>query len=170
MLPELKTILYATGLGPGAPYVFRHALTEAEKHKAKIIILHVMEPLNPFGRHLVELHISHSQAEQIQAQAREHAKKRIEERVQKLCDKESCRMPGGENLVSEIRVVEGQPHLEIVKQARSLNAGLVVIGSHRHTALGEAMLGHTANKVVHRCETPVLLVRIPEGYREEGVE
>lgn len=170
MLPEVKTILYATGLGPGAPYVFRHALSEAEKHKAKVIILHVMEPLNPFGRHLVELHISHEQAEQIQEQAREHAKQKIEARVRNLCDKETCHAPTGESLVSDIRVVEGQPHLEIVKQAKELGADMIVIGTHRHSAIGEAMLGHTANKVVHRAEAPVLLVRIPEGYREEGIE
>ena len=170
MLPKVQTILYATGLGPGAPYVFRHALNEAERHQAKIVLLHVMEPLNPFGRHLVELHISHEQAEQIQEQAREHAKTRIEERVQKLCDKETCEAPSGENLVQEIRVVEGQPHLEIVKQAKEIGADMIVIGSHRHTALGEAMLGHTANQVVHRADVPVLLVRIPEGYHEEGIE
>ncbi len=168
MLPQVKTILYATGLGPGAPFVFRHALNEAEKHQAKIVVLHVMEPLNPFGKHLVELHISHEQAEQIQEQARAHAKKKIAERVQILCDKETCHAPSGENLVSEIRVVEGQPHLEIVNQAKALGADLIVIGSHRHSAIGEAMLGHTANKVVHRAEVPVLLVRIPDGFHEEG--
>lgn len=168
MLPDVKTILYATGLGPGAPYVFRYALREAAKHGAKIVILHVMEPLNPFGQHLVELHISHEQSEQIQAEARKHAQQKIRERVQMLCDKESCQAVDGTALVEEIRVVEGQPHLEIINQAKAVDADLIVIGSHRHSAIGEAMLGHTANKVVHRAESPVLLVRIPDGYHEEG--
>ena len=169
MLPDVKTILYATALGPGAPYVFRYALQEAEKHQAKIVILHVMEPLNPFGQHLVELHISSEQSEQIQENARQYARQKIKERVQKLCDKEGCEASDGGNLVSEIRVVEGQPYLEIIKQAKDVEAGLIIIGSHRHSALGEAMLGHTATKVVHRSETPVLLVRIPDGYHEEGL-
>ena len=169
MLPDIKTILYATAVGPGAPYVFRYALKEAEKHQAKIVILHVMEPLNPFGQHLVELHISHEQSEQIQEKARQYAKQKIKERVQKLCDKEVCHDPEGENLVSEIRVVEGQPYLEIIKQAKDVDADLIIIGSHRHSALGDAMLGHTANKVVHRAEIPVLMVRIPDGYHEEGL-
>lgn len=168
MLPQIKTILYATGLGPGAPYAFRHALNEAQKHGARIVVLHVMEPLNPFGKHLLELHISPEQAEQIQVQGREHAQQKIRERIHRLCEKEADSLTNGESYVSEIVVVEGQPHLEIVGHARSLKADLVVIGSHRHSAIGEAMLGHTANRVVHRCEVPVLLVRIPDGYHEEG--
>ena len=168
MVPEIKTILYATALGPGAPYVFRYALREAAKHQAKIVILHVMEPLNPFGQHLVELHISPEQSEAIQAEARKHAQQKIRERVQMLCDKESCQSADDSDLVEDIRVVEGQPHLAIIDQAKALDADMIVIGTHRHSAIGEAMLGHTANKVVHRAEQPVLLVRIPEGYHEEG--
>lgn len=168
MLPEIKTILYATGLGPGAPHVFRYAMTEAEKHQARLVVLHVLEPLNPFGQHLVELHISHEQRQQIQDQARDHARSKIDERIRRLCEKESCHVAVGEKIVDEIRVMEGQPHLEIVSCAREIKADLIIIGSHRHSAMGEAMLGHTANRVVHRSEIPVLLVRIPDGYREAG--
>lgn len=168
MLPQIKTILYATGLGPGAPHVFRYALAEAEKHDARIVVLHALEPLSSFGQQLVELHISHEQSEQIHRQAREHARRKIEERVQRLCDKEVCHAPSGAGLVKDIRVVEGNPAVEIVEQARSVKADLIVMGTHRHTVIGDAVLGNTANKVMHRSEIPVLLVRIPEGFREEG--
>ena len=168
MLPDIKTILYATALGSGAPYVFRYALQEARKHQAKIIILHVMEPLNPFGQHLVELHISPDQSEQIHEQARHYAIDKIKKRLQKLCDAENSQGLVCNDLIADICVVEGQPHYEIIARAKDLGADLIVIGSHRHSALGEAMLGHTANKVVHRAEQPVLLVRIPEGYHDEA--
>ncbi|WP_305044435.1 universal stress protein [Geoalkalibacter sp.] len=168
MLPEIKTILYATDLGAGAPHVFRYALAEAEKHDARIVVLHALEPLSSFGQQLVELHISHEQSEQIHRQAREHARKKIEERVRRLCDKEVCHAPSGAALVKEIRVVEGNPAVEIIEQARAVKADLIIMGTHRHTVLGDAVLGHTANKVMHRAEIPVLLVRIPEGFREEG--
>ncbi|WP_305043146.1 universal stress protein [Geoalkalibacter sp.] len=168
MLPKIATILYATDLGAGAPHVFRYALAEAEKHDARIVILHAMEPLSTFGQHLIELHISQQQSERIHRQAREHARKKIEERVQRLCDKEVCHAPSGAGLVGEIRVVEGHPANEIMAQAREVKADLIVMGTHRHTVIGDAVLGHTANKVMHRSEIPVLLVRIPEGYHEEG--
>ncbi len=167
MLPKIQTILYATALGPGAPYVFRYALHEAEKHGAKIVVLHVMEPLTPFGSFMVEQHISHEEAEKRQAEARDYATQKIQERVQRLCDMEAPNFKGGMDQISEIRVIHGQPHLEIVSKAREMKADLIVIGSHRHTAIGE-MLGHTATRVAHRAEIPVLVVRIPEGYHEEG--
>jgi nucleotide-binding universal stress UspA family protein len=168
MLPNIKTILYATGLGAGAPFVFRYALAEAERHGARIVVLHAMEPLSPFGQQLVELHISHNKSEAIHREARAHARTKIEERLQRFCDKEVCHALNGSELVAEIRVVEGHPAVEIVEQARAAKADLIVMGTHRHTVLGDAVLGNTANKVVHRSEVPVLLVRIPEGYREEG--
>ena len=35
MLPKIKTILYATGMGAGAPHVFRYALALAKQHDAQ---------------------------------------------------------------------------------------------------------------------------------------
>ncbi len=168
MLPTIKTILYATGLGAGAPYVFRYALAEAEKHGARIVVLHAMEPLSPFGQQLVELHISHDRSEQIHKEARDHAVRKIEDRLKRFCEKEVCHATNGNDVIAEIRVVEGHPAVEIIAQAKALKADLIVMGTHRHTVLGDAILGNTANKVMHRSEIPVLLVRIPEGYREEG--
>ncbi len=70
MLPKIKTILYATGLGPAAPYVFRYALSLARQHEARIIAVHGMEPLSTFGQSLVEQYISHEQSEEMHQQAR----------------------------------------------------------------------------------------------------
>ena len=38
MLPNIKKILYATGMGAGAPHVFRYALALAKQHDADIIV------------------------------------------------------------------------------------------------------------------------------------
>ena len=54
MLPAIKTILYATDLSQGSPYIFRYALTLARQHQAKIVVVHAIEPLTPFGQSLVE--------------------------------------------------------------------------------------------------------------------
>ena len=42
------------------------------------------------------------------------------------------------------------------------------MGAHRHTVIGDAMLGTTTHKVLHSASQPVLVVRIPEGFHEEG--
>jgi nucleotide-binding universal stress UspA family protein len=167
MLPKIKTILYTTGLGPAAPYIFRYALALARQHDARIVAVHGMEPMTPFAQSLVELYISHEQSEEIHRQAREAAKARLRERIERLCEKENG---GGKDgcRVSEIRIVEGPPAQVILEAAAEVGADLIVMGSHRHTVLGDAMLGTTTHKVLHSSAIPVLVVRIPEGYREEG--
>ena len=76
MLPKIKKILYATGMGPGAPHVFRYALAMASQHDAQIIAVSAIEPLPAFAQSLVELHISHQDAEQRQLEARNQAELR----------------------------------------------------------------------------------------------
>ena len=46
MLPNIKTILYCTSLGPHAPYIFGYACKLAQSLDAKIVALHVIETLN----------------------------------------------------------------------------------------------------------------------------
>ncbi len=168
MLPTINKILYATGLGPGAPVVFRYALSLAKQHGAQIVAVHGMEPLSSFGQSLVELYISHERSEELHQQARQDVKGRLQERIERLCnqeckDNEECR-----KLVSEIRIVEGQPAEVVLATAQEVGADLIIMGSHRHTVLGDAMLGTTTSKVLHGATQPVLVVRIPEGFREEG--
>lgn len=168
MLPDIKKILYATGLGSGAPYVFRYALSLARQYAAEIEILHVQEPLSPFAQSLVELHIEHSCSEQQHAEARARIKQQIKQRLNRLCKNELCQTDEGHNLVTDILIEEGQPAESILQVARQRKADVIVLGSHRHTVLGETLVGSTANKVLHKSDLPVLLVRIPEGYHEQG--
>lgn len=168
MLPKIEKILYATGLGPAAPYVFRYALSLAQKYDAQLIAVHGMEPLSAFAQSLVELHISHDQAAEMHRQAHQKAKQRLQERIARLCSTEACLDPQGEHRVSAIHVVEGAPAQVVLQVAAEVDADLIVMGSHRHTMIGDAMLGTTTHKVLHSADRPVLVVRIPEGYREEG--
>ncbi|MHB1398696.1 MAG: universal stress protein [Trichloromonadaceae bacterium] len=168
MLPNIQKILYATGLGAGAPYVFRYALSLAQQYGAKIAVVHGMEPVPAFAQSLVELHISHEQAEQIHQNARTAMVAKLEERLELLCEKELCSDGEGRSRVCAIVIEEGAPAEFILQQAQKLGVDLIVMGSHRHTVLGEALLGTTTHKVLHKSTIPVLVVRIPEGYREAG--
>jgi nucleotide-binding universal stress UspA family protein len=161
MLPDIKRILYATDLDSHAPHVFRYALKIAQQQQAGITILHAQEPLGAFAQSLVELHIAHDQSEMMHEQAREQVRAKIERRLNELCDTEQCQDSSGRELVAEIAVVEGQPAEKILEKASSINADMIVIGSHRHSAIGEALIGSTTNRVLHRSEIPVLVVRTP---------
>lgn len=163
MLPKINTIVYATGLGASAPYVFRYAMCLAQQHQAKLVIVHAMEPLSPFGQSLVELHVSHAASEKMHTNALVQIRGQMEKRLADFVAGESG---ANASLVKAIKVIEGQPAQVIVAEAKTHHADLIVIGSHRHTALGDALLGHTASKVTHSSEIPVLLVPIPKGFEE----
>ncbi len=168
MLPKIKKILYATDMGEGAPYVFRYALALAEQHDAQIIAVSALEPLSTFAQSLVELHISHEQSEELHHKAKSQAKERLRERIARLCDKEQVADAQYTKRVSEIRIEEGQPGHVVLAAARGCAVDLIIMGSHRHTVLGEALLGSTTQKVLHGASQPVLVVRIPAGFHEEG--
>jgi len=72
-----------------------------------------------------------------------------------------------ERLIADIQIVEGPPARVILETARSVNAEMIVLGSHGHSAIGhsaigEAMLGSVA-QVTMKATVPVLLV--PIGQR-----
>lgn len=168
MLPKIQKILYATGMGAGAPHVFRYALALARQHDAEIIAVSALEPLSNFAQSLVELHISHQDAEELHLKARSQARERLLQRIMRLCEKEGGNDPQGTGCVREIRIEEGQPAQVVLAAARDYAADLIVMGAHRHTVLGDAMLGSTTHKVLHSASQPVLVVRVPAGFHEEG--
>lgn len=165
MLPKFEKILYASALGAGAPYVCRYALSLARQCQARVTVLHAIEPLSTFGQSLVELHVSHADSEAQHAEARSQVKSNLEQELHDLVRQETAE---GEydRLIEGVKVVEGQPAEQILLEAEKIGADLIVVGSHRHTALGDALLGHTASKVTHRSRIPVLLAPIPDGYGE----
>lgn len=168
MLPAIKTILYATGLGPGAPYVFRYALSLARQYQANIVIVHGIEPLTPFGQSLVEQYLSHGQSVEMHRKAQETVKAALNGRLVELCATECSTATECQKLVSSIRVVDGYPAQVILDAARECAVDLIVMGAHSHTAIGEMIVGSTTRKVLHNATLPVLVVKIPKAEKTEN--
>jgi nucleotide-binding universal stress UspA family protein len=163
MLPKIKTILYATDLGPDAPFVFRYALALGRQHQAAIVAVHGLEPLSRFGQSLIEQYISHDSSEEIHEKARNAVKGQLQQRLEQLCTEECNGAADCQNLVSSIRVVEGYPDQVILEVADDCSADLIIMGAHRHSMVGEVVLGSTARKVLHNANRPVLVVKIPKS-------
>ncbi len=62
-------------------------------------------------------------------------------------------------LAVQVEVVEGRPAEAILHAADDLDAARLVIGSHGHSKLRNAMMGSTADKVVRLAKVPVLVVK-----------
>lgn len=167
MLPKVKTILYATGLGAGAPYVFRYALSLAQKYDARIRIIHGREPLSATAQNMADLYMFKETAQDVFERASKEAEEKIIEKLEALCAEELGDDPHGRQRVENITVAKLPPKQAILEEAEKCAADLIVMGSHRHSALADAMLGTTALKVLHSTTIPVFIVKIPEGYHEE---
>lgn len=168
MIPEIKTILYCTNLGPEATHVFRYAISQAQHYKAVIHIVHVIEPLGSFAKNIVEQYIPQDKLDSMHEQTRKHFMDRIHKRVSSFCQKETCTLTEGSDLIRGISVLEGQPFETIMKTGLEINADLIVLGSHRRKHLASpGILGSTARKVVNASTIPVLSVYTPEEHMEE---
>lgn len=168
MLPKIENILYTTGLGSGTPHVFRYALALAKTHDAKIHIIHGHEPLSPSAQRMADLYMGKEKTEDVFAQTVAEIEKSILERLECLCDKETSSDPQGRERVASITIAKTAPKEAILEEAKKRGVDLIVMGSHRHSALADAMLGTTTMKVLHSSSIPVLVVRIPEDFQEEG--
>jgi len=69
----------------------------------------------------------------------------------------------GQGFEVETRVVPGFAKREINRIAHAEDCDLIVVGSHGHSILGEALLGGVASEVIHGAARPVLVVRVARG-------
>ena len=81
MIPNIKRILYTTDLSPNSEYAFRYAINSAIKHDAKIIILHVIEPIASAMYIEVGFIVGKEQAKEIFEKGASAARDRVKKRL-----------------------------------------------------------------------------------------
>ncbi len=158
MLPTVKKILYATDLEPHGPKMFRYAVSLAHRYEAKIVLLHVLEPLGPTAQTLVRNVLPTEKAEELQREGLKKIRQEISDRLDRFCKEELGGDPKGRHLVAEVRIVDGHPAAAILKEAKAVKADMIVMGTHGRTGISELLLGSVAHKVVQQSALPVLLV------------
>jgi nucleotide-binding universal stress UspA family protein len=60
----------------------------------------------------------------------------------------------------------GSPAGAVLEYAREIGAGMIVVGSHGHSALGGLLIGSVAHKLTQLSACPVLVVRDQESLEE----
>jgi nucleotide-binding universal stress UspA family protein len=161
MIPQIKTILYATDLSKNSTYAFFYAVDMAKKHNASIVILHSIEPV----RHV------YSEGGTFQAQrAIEKAKKQeqemdietIKKDLHEFCKRTETQIGSPcEALVSKIVVPVGHPVEEILKTADDEGCDAIVLGTHGKGFLRQTFLGSVAGKVLERTRKPIFIIPLP---------
>ncbi len=155
--PEISTILYATDLGDHTRPVFRHALAMAKQYDAKIIMLHVVEPMSETAMAVVRTYLSKELTDDVKKDAMKEIIVSMKERLKKFYDDE-CLDGKQSAWVKEVLVVTGKPSEEILRVAEEDHASIIIMGKSTRKVRGVRVMGSTARRVSRMSRIPVLVV------------
>lgn len=159
-LPEIKTILYATSLGKHTRPVFRHAVQLAHTLQARVIMLHVVEPIGEMGRALIQSYMPSDVLRTMHDEGIERIMEQMKQRLERYKDEELKILGRDFDFEIEPVIAEG-PHAETISaQAEQLKADLIIMGA-------ENTFGHhstTTHHVVRHAKIPVLVVPTGKQY------
>jgi len=159
-IPMIETILYPTDLGSHMRPAFRFAVSLARQYNAKIVMMHVLEPMSSSSRRLVESYLSKKEAGKLREEGFQKVEKKMRKRLSRFCEDEMGESAEKCELVSEVVVVTGTPAEMIAQEAEGRGADLIVMGTHTDTSLGHRLIGSTARKLTHFSKIPVLVVPV----------
>lgn len=162
MIPKIQNVLYATDLSKNSAYAFRYAVNTAQKHDAKIHLLHVIEPLSPQDEALVLVYIEKEEIDRRRKDAKENLRQRIEERLKQFAERELSDDQETLKRVVGIHVIEGDPATEILNMSDKLDPDIVIMGTHGKGVIRHAFLGSVAEKVLRRIRKPVYVIPLPK--------
>jgi nucleotide-binding universal stress UspA family protein len=151
VLPRLRKILLPTDFSGCANYALPYAAAIARATGARVVCLHVVEPVVPA--------IGYTGLADPMPVAD------ISEQLEDSAERELPRLTDCEELngleVEEV-IVHGDAAAEIVRVAGERDVDLIVISSHGRTGLGRMIFGSTAEAVVRHAGCPVLVVKPPQ--------
>lgn len=136
---SIRTILYPTDFSKQAERAFQVACALAQKHQAKIIVLHVGPvPLTTLGG-----------AQAVPPMPEELGREELKQALLRV-------RPPAPDVPVEHRLEMGEASTEILRIAEKENADLIVMATHGRSGLERALLGSVAEDVLRRAPCPVL--------------
>jgi nucleotide-binding universal stress UspA family protein len=155
-LPNLDLILLPTDFSGCANYALPYAAAIARATRARIVCVHVVEPVVPAVGYT-------GMADPLPiADISEQLEDSAERELPTITDCEELK-----GLEVEDLIVHGDAAAEIVRVAGERGVDLIVISSHGRTGLGRMIFGSTAEAVVRHASCPVLVVKPPPQEEEE---
>ena len=146
-----KRIVVPLDGSPLAEQALAHATAQAERFEAEIVLLKVLEPL---PEATLTSPASVQRAEQLSAQLAREYLERVADPIRE------------KGIAVEIMLLEGRPHVEIVRYAAEPEADMIVMSTRGHSGWSRWLLGSVADRVVRGATVPVLLVQCQEACKE----
>jgi nucleotide-binding universal stress UspA family protein len=138
-----KVIVHATDFSAGAEPAFRRALDAARRSRARLVLVHVLEPVT-FGDQDYMLRELAFRDAAVAAARKGFARLAAAAR--------------GAGVEARGVLLDGSPAREIVRLARKRRASLITLGTHGRTGLRRLFLGSVAAAVAGSAPCPVLTV------------
>lgn len=148
----MKTIIAAVDFSNATPGVLEMAARIALSFKARLYLLHVVEPepsYTAYGFTPDEFPALHA----YQEEAKRRAANKLQEELAKV-------LPELPDTVTEIR--EGSPLHCLVDFVKESSADMVILGSHGHGFIASLLLGSVAEGMIRKATVPTLIVPAPQ--------
>jgi len=162
MISDIKKIPCTTELSMNAEYAFGYAVSLANRYRAGITLLHVLEDMSPYRVSLVMNILGEEKWKGLMETNKEKIIQDLKDGLGKFCDSVSAQLPACPFITDDIVVKIGNPVEAILEQAEEMDCDLVVMGTHGHGILGDAMIGSVSRRVLRHSKKPVLVVRLPQ--------
>lgn len=159
MLPDVKKILYVSDLESGSRPAFRAAVSLCGHYgESQITYLHVIESLSGTTRSVLSNMMEKEEMDELLAKGVEQLSQKIQERIERFCEQEleEHEVLSLKNI--DARVEEGTPWRTILTVADEIDADVIVMGTRKHSSIGQMLLGSTATKTLSHSKRPVLVV------------
>jgi len=139
--------------------MYKHILIPVENAESdQTILRHIRELARLTGAHITLVHVADGWAarnfEQLSLQESEEMKS-DREYLAKL--EQEFRNEGFE---AGSVLAMGDPADQIIKLAQEKNVSLIAMTTHGHRFVGDLLYGNTADKVRHKVDMPVLLLKV----------
>lgn len=163
---SLQTIMVAIDASEVSRKAFDKAITLAKALDARLVIAHVLgyrdagspqPPDNYINQDSIKLdQMLYEKYEQERNAYVEHYEALLKQKTQEA--EES-------GVRAEYVQVHGAPGSSLCKMARTLEADLLIVGSHQRRGISELIMGNTSNYIMHHAPCSVLVVH-PSGCEE----
>jgi len=139
------TLLVGTDFSDQADRAFRLAMDLAAEFEARIELVHAFDTPIPFFE---------PYAVSLPADWLDEAKRSSENQLQ-----ESVKLAEGREISVTARFIEGNPAHVLAREAEEIGADWIVVGTHGHGGIKQALLGSVAERVVREAHCAVLTVQ-----------
>ena len=148
-----KTILVPHDFSASATHAASIARDEAKLHRARVVLLHVIELPTQVTPDTVIVTDQTGAPVSLTQYARENAEVALADIAAQF----------GKDVATTTVVRFGKPVDEISKLIGEENADLVVMGTHGRSGFNRLLIGSVAERIVRSSSVPVLTVRHPEA-------